>query len=396
MSRLGLKRAIDQPKKHGGLNQPVTSNYLRKPRAEDGFLPIWHSKGLISLHSVGLISKGWRGSDHRQRCCSMLQEPARSGMLSSTTGIFREPDDFAAAMREYGCTNLLVTDRCSFRARLTPIALHRLRLLSAEESASRTAFFSVPRDTVLVHIPLGDGLLPIWGGTATRAGEILSLDAGDRMHVRSTSRCRWGAILLPTRLLLNYARTITGDALMLPSGMCRWRPSAKAFRRLFQLHTSATRVANTQAGVITRSEPANALGQEVIEAVVACLFEGSAQPGSDAQHRHADIMGRFEDLLRAHPNEALNSAAVCAALDVSGRTLRNCCRAHLGMGPIPYMRLRRMQLVHQALRRADPATARISQLAARYGLGQAGRFAGDYRAWSGELPSVTLRHSADQ
>ena len=68
------------------------------------------------------------------RSCSTSHEPARPGMLSTTTGVFSEPEDFATAMRDDGCTNLVVLDSGSFSARLNRIALHRLRLLSAERS----------------------------------------------------------------------------------------------------------------------------------------------------------------------------------------------------------------------------------------------------------------------
>src|SRR5579863_2309850 len=105
-------------------------------------------------------------------------------------------------------------------------------------------------------------------------------------------------------------------------------------------------------------------------------------------------MGRFEDLLQAHPDRAFTLAELCAALDVAGRTLRTCCDNHLGMGPSRYMRLRRMHGIRRALRAADPATARVSKLANQYGFGEVGRFAGVYRAWFGELPSVTLQHGA--
>jgi AraC-like DNA-binding protein len=297
-------------------------------------------------------------------------------------------------MREDGCANLVVPDSGSFRARLTRIATHRLRLLSAEESAARIAFFSVQSDSIFVSVPFGHDLPQVWAGTSARAEEIVTLGAGHRSYNRTAARCRWGAILLPTALLLSYARAITGTPLVLPSGMCRWRPSAKAWRNLIRLHISATRVANTRAGVITTFEPTNTLELDLIEAIVACLPEGSAQTVNKATRRHTDVMARFDDLLRTHPNKAMDSAAVCVALDISGRTLRKCCGEHLGMGPIPYMRLRRMQLARRALRGTHPDTASVAEIAAQYGFGEAGRFAGAYRARFGELPSVTLRRSA--
>jgi AraC-like DNA-binding protein len=315
-------------------------------------------------------------------------------MLSSTTGVFREPDDFQAAMREYGCTNLVVMGHGVFRTRLTRIELHRLRLLSAEESLARIAFFSVPRDAMLVSVPLGDDLPPMWGGTAARIGDIVTLGGGHRMYTRSELGCRWGVIVLPIKLLESYAQAVVGDPLTFVSGVTRRHPSAKACRDLVRLHVGATRVADAQAGVITMSEPARSLEQELIGAVIACLSEGFAEPGNGTNARHDDIMARFEELLQAHPSRALTSDEICAALDVSGRTLRMCCGEHLGMGPIPYIRLRRMQLARRALHCADAATASVAQIASEYGFGEAGRFAGAYRTQFGELPSATLRRSA--
>jgi AraC-like DNA-binding protein len=317
-------------------------------------------------------------------------------MLSSTKGVFREPGDLQAAMREFGCTNLIVTGHGSFRAHLTQFALHRLRLLTAEESLARIATFSIPNDAILAAVSLGEDLPLFWGGTPVRAGEIVTLGAGHRLYSRSTSRCRWGAIVLPTRLALNYSSTIIGNALVLSSGIRCWRPSADVFRHLIRLHVSATRVANAQAGVITTSEPARSLEQELIAAVISCLSGQPADSGSDAQARHSDVMARFDVLLQTNPTRPLTSGEICAALDISERTLRACCSQHLGMGPIAYMRLRRMQLAHRALSRADPAIANVSQIAAQYGFSQTGRFAGAYRAQFGELPSVTLRRSSGQ
>jgi AraC-like DNA-binding protein len=317
-------------------------------------------------------------------------------MLSSTKGVFREPGDLQAAMREYGCTDLIVIDRGSFRARLTQFALHRLRLLTAEESLARIATFTIPDDAILVVVPLGEDLRLVWGSTAMRAGEIVSLGAGHRLYARSTSHCRWGAILLPTRLALTYWSRIMGDTLVLSSGVRSWRPSAQVFRHLIRLHISATRVANAQAGVITAPEPARTLEQELIDAVISCLSEQRAETNNSAEARHSDIMARFDVLLQTHPNRSLTSDEICAALDVSERTLRACCGQHLGMGPISYVRLRRLQFARRALRRADPAITDVSQIAAHYGFSQAGRFAGAYRTQFGELPSVTLRRSSGQ
>jgi AraC-like DNA-binding protein len=102
---------------------------------------------------------------------------------------------------------------------------------------------------------------------------------------------------------------------------------------------------------------------------------------------------RFEALLQAQPERNLRMAEICAALGVSERLLRSLCAEHLGMSPTTYLRLRRMSLVHRTLRRGEPEATSVSEVARGYGFGSLGRFAADYRALYGELPSATLRRS---
>jgi AraC-like DNA-binding protein len=61
------------------------------------------------------------------------------------------------------------------------------------------------------------------------------------------------------------------------------------------------------------------------------------------------------------------------------------------MSPGQYARLRRLNLVRAALRRADPAATSIAEIARQYGFSELGRFAAAYRTAFGETPSATLR-----
>ena len=64
------------------------------------------------------------------------------------------------------------------------------------------------------------------------------------------------------------------------------------------------------------------------------------------------------------------------------------------MGPAEYVRRRRMQLVHRALRRGNLDIAGIAGIARQSGFRSLGRFAAEYRALYGELPSATLRRGS--
>jgi len=65
-------------------------------------------------------------------------------MPGSRASVFGEAEDFQAALSADGVAGLLVTGRGQFRARLTQVALERLRLAAVEEGQSRIAFIAVP------------------------------------------------------------------------------------------------------------------------------------------------------------------------------------------------------------------------------------------------------------
>jgi transcriptional regulator GlxA family with amidase domain len=104
-------------------------------------------------------------------------------------------------------------------------------------------------------------------------------------------------------------------------------------------------------------------------------------------------MVRFEDALAAHSGSQLNMPALCSAIGVSERTLRTCCTEFLGMSPTRYLLLRRLNMARSALRRADPATASVAEIARTHQFLEPGRFAVTYRTVFGEMPSSTLRRS---
>jgi AraC-like DNA-binding protein len=312
-------------------------------------------------------------------------------MPGSVTSVFSEAEDFAAALREEGGLGLLITGRGQFRARLTQVKLHRLRLMATEEQLSRIAFVAVPADLILVSLPIDGRPGPIWGGVRMRAGEIMTLGPGQRAHARTDGPSRSGAIWLPVQDLARYGRALIGATFAVPSAARSWRSSSAAGRELRQLHGAGTRMAEVRPVILVDAEAAHGLEQQLIHALVECLSAGPAHETAPATLRHQDIVVRFEGLLEAQPERNLPIGEICAALGVSERTLRGVCAEQLGISPTSYLRLRRMHSVHDTLRSGAPEAASVSEVARRYGFGHLGRFSADYRALFGELPSATLR-----
>ena len=313
-------------------------------------------------------------------------------MSNSVTAVFSEPEEFEAALWVEGLSGLVITGRGQFRARLTQIALNRMRLSAAEEKLPRIAFVVVPADMVLVWFPSGNVEAPICGGIGVHANELLTVWSGQQLHAVSNGATHWGAMQLRRNVLTKHGVMLSGKAFSILPGVQRWRPPAAVNRQLRSLHAAAIRSAARCPQALADTETAHGLEQQLLHAVVDCLSDTPADDRSRAERRGQDVMVRFEELLRSRQSTKLSMNEMCAVLEVSDRRLRQLCARHLGMSPTSYDRLRRMSLVRQALRRADPELDSVSAVARYNGFRDLGRFAVNYRAVFGETPSTTLRH----
>jgi transcriptional regulator GlxA family with amidase domain len=125
--------------------------------------------------------------------------------------------------------------------------------------------------------------------------------------------------------------------------------------------------------------------------MIRCLTEGDSLEMSAGSQRHDTIIARFEEFLERHPDRPLYLTEICAAIGVAERTLRVVCEEYLGMAPIRFLSMRRMHLVHRALRQADPSNTTVTRIATDHGFWELGRFSVAYRALFDESPSESLR-----
>jgi hypothetical protein len=140
-------------------------------------------------------------------------------MPGSVTWAFSEAADFETALREGG-GGLLITGPGTFRARLTRIALLSLRLASAEEHLPRILLVAVPPGMFLVALPGPGEPAPVLGRISMGPGEIMTLGPGERLHMRSYGRYRWGGIWLPVSELVRYGSVMTGSEAPETAGSC--------------------------------------------------------------------------------------------------------------------------------------------------------------------------------
>ena len=114
----------------------------------------------------------------------------------------------------------------------------------------------------------------------------------------------------------------------------RWRPQRADARELHDLHRAAIRMAEARAGALTDLQAAHGLEQQFL-ALIECVSEG-AEEETATDHRHRDILARFEDLLVAEPS--LRTVDICAApylpLASASEAYETAIRAGLGLSQL--------------------------------------------------------------
>jgi len=82
---------------------------------------------------------------------------------------------------------------------------------------------------------------------------------------------------------------------------------------------------------------------------------------------------------------------ICTEFGISRRSLHRAFDEVVGMGPVTFLRYKRLCDVHCELRESHPAETTVADVAMRHGFIELGRFAHYYHTLFGEHPSQTLR-----
>jgi AraC-like DNA-binding protein len=311
-------------------------------------------------------------------------------MPGGGTRTFLETHHYEASLREAQIEAVIIS-RGQFRARLTWAELHHMQVLRCEEGSPRVAYLHLAPRLVFVTFPTFSGPFPVWRGTELQAEEIMFYGRGGRLHQSAPGSFVWNVIASDRAPLEYYGRALTENVLSPPLEGRILQPSRRDLARLRRLHAQICRLAQTNSKMLSHSEVARALEQDLIQALVTCLTTARARTEGYAARHHASIMRRFEEVLAERLSQPPRVPELCELVGVSDRTLRSCCRDFLGMSPNRYVRLRQLREVRGALRDADPDTTNVAEIAHRYGFAELGRFAGTYRATYGENPSTTLQ-----
>lgn len=140
--------------------------------------------------------------------------------------------------------------------------------------------------------------------------------------------------------------------------------------------------------------PYHSFEDRILSYLAPLLYTGTASSQGAPRHlnRHR-IVERARDIVLAAPTENISIPDLCRTLHVSRRTLQYCFQDVVGMAPLNYLRILKLNQVRRDLRANNAHSNPVTQAALSWGFYHLGQFSADYRKLFGEAPSQTVSHS---
>ena len=130
--------------------------------------------------------------------------------------------------------------------------------------------------------------------------------------------------------------------------------------------------------------------RSIVDALTGTILHSLPSDSRGPLPSAMQLVGKVDEYLDAAGLRPLHISEICAHLNVSRRTLHRAFYEVLGLGPITFLRHKRLCAIHSVLRESDPATVTVAQVAIQHGFIELGRFSRYYHSLFGEYPSETL------
>jgi AraC family ethanolamine operon transcriptional activator len=298
-------------------------------------------------------------------------------------------DGLAAAMADGLAAEYVKLETKPFAARwaVVPLPGTVLQFSSADVALARRIRIPAGRCAFLVPLVVPESAR--WNARPVTGNELIVCAPGSESYACDPGGTQFAIISVPQRstpaaLARAFLDAGTSDCTLLP----RARDAQTLQRRL------RTALESTSPGGDARAVAAR---PDVRGALEACLRHAvlSEQRGRTSAGR-SRIVRRAEEFFRSHVGEPVSMAQLSSNAMVSERCLREAFYDTYATSPMRYLRLWQLHQVRRALRSADGRHATVTDIATMYGFYELGRFAGEYKALFGEVPSQTLSRARQE
>jgi AraC family transcriptional regulator, ethanolamine operon transcriptional activator len=273
------------------------------------------------------------------------------------------------------------------RATIGPLVLQQLQIGAAATFAGDGA-----EHWASLWIPLSDPRALRVDGHALDASTALLVCGRQPFTVSSPALSRWASVAFAESMLSDGSLGELTHLILEPGlGATRIHVDESLLRRL---QDAVVRHCDEGDPVLIGSPQTTAGEEEVLDCLKHVLERGAPVVEKHIgrpQVSRTQVIARCLELIDANESQPLFIHDLCAAAQVSERTLRNIFQEYFGVGPMRLLKVRQLREIRSALLRADPITGTVTSIAAQFGVWDFSLFARNYRALYGVSPSQTLR-----
>jgi AraC family transcriptional regulator, ethanolamine operon transcriptional activator len=314
-------------------------------------------------------------------------DPSKDASLVVRTRSIEDVDALAAAMADGLDVEYVQLETKPFAARWTVIPLPETVLQFSRADVALARRIRIPDGTCAFLVPLVVPESARWNARPVSGNELIVCAPGSESYACDPGGTEFAIISVPAR---STPAALAHAFLNGGTRECTLLPRARDAQTLQRRLRTALESTALDAGAV-------AVLNDIRGALEACLRHAvlSERRGKTSAGR-SRIVRRAEEFFRTHVGEPVSMAQLSSNAMVSERCLREAFYDTYATSPMRYLRLWQLHQVRRALRSPDGCHATVTDIATFHGFYELGRFAGEYKALFGEVPSQTLSRARRQ
>ena len=236
-------------------------------------------------------------------------------------------------------------------------------------------------------------------GVALDAYALIVAAPGAQAEIIVDSGYESVALLVPPQVLHQHlAVRRTKADFDLPEDVEVWHPDTDLGRNHFELGARIAETAESSPEIFNDNQWARYGAQvEFMDSVFAAIEACDPDEPVDTDKKgksYSQIVRTCEDYTLNLEDHRPYLSELCAAANVSERTLQYAFHDIMGMSPLTYLHRLKLHRARDELRRAKSDSTTVTNVALNWGFWHFGEFSRAYKNCFGEVPSATLKRDS--
>lgn len=308
--------------------------------------------------------------------------------------ITRDSDEHAEALKDWD----QVYDQLSpgnFEGKVVDLRFKGLQIFRETTNRSVSQSGSSWNGCFVVGIPVSMKGTGLFARQVLTHDSMLTFHSDQEFSLTSPEHFDVVALAIPETTLLDAMHPEAQDQLrhVFPKAPTVMVAEPQLINELRSCLLSIFDPASFEPALLRYPQVQRAMSSAVIGHLAEVLHASSHAPLPTRSFKgRCHVVKEATDYALSNTSEPITVADLCQKLNISRRMLNYCFQEVLDTNPVHYLRSLRLNGVRRELRQPMPSNTQIRDIAGKWGFWHLPRFAAEYRALFGELPSETARH----